>query len=192
VNVTTDQELCTALATDLDLHFEHVVRTYQDRLYTFALRLTNEAQDAEEIAQDAFIRAYRALSSFTAERVQKLALRAWLYQIALNVFRNRTRLKRLVTVSTDADLGDGVTLEPPDDEAARPEPSAERAEQLTELATKLAALPARHREALVLRYIEGFEYAEIAALLKQPLGTVKSNIHRGLEALRQHYLIQQP
>jgi RNA polymerase sigma-70 factor (ECF subfamily) len=182
--VNQDQDLCNALAHDLDQHFEQLVIRYQDRLYAFALRLTNVPQDAEEIAQDAFIRAYKSLATFTAERWQTLALRAWLYQIALNVFRNRVRGKVLDTLSIDEEQADDVTIEPSDDETLRPEPSAERAEQNAAIAAQIASLPRRYREAVVLRYVEELDYAEIAEVMKQPLGTVKSNVHRGIQMLR--------
>lgn len=187
----SDQELCDALVRDLDQHFEQVVLAYQDRLYAFALRLTNLPQDAEEIAQDAFLRAYRALETFSAERRQTLALRAWLYQITLNVFRNRIRGKALATLSIDDENADETYVEPSDDEMLRPEPSAERAEQNAELAAQLANLPPRYREAIVLRYVEELDYAEIADVLKQPLGTVKSNVHRGLQLLRAQFAVRE-
>src|SRR5215831_4140993 len=91
---TAPDPLTEALARDLDGSFEAVVREYQDRLYSFALRLTGRPEDAEDVAQDAFVRAYRALQSYGAERVRALALKAWLYRITLNVARNRLRGKK--------------------------------------------------------------------------------------------------
>src|SRR5262252_8133347 len=90
----TDGPLEAALAADLDGPFERLVPEYQDRLFGFALRLTRSREDAEEIAQDAFVRAYRAMKSYPAERVRSLALRAWLYRITLNVARNHRRRRR--------------------------------------------------------------------------------------------------
>src|SRR5512143_2374709 len=74
------QPLEAALAADLDGNFERLVHEYQDRLFGFALRLTRSRPDAEEIAQDAFVRAYRGLKRYGVERVRGIALRAWLYQ----------------------------------------------------------------------------------------------------------------
>ena len=76
-----------------------LVVAYQDRLFSFALRLTGRREDAEEVAQDAFVRAYRALGAYPAERIRTMALRAWLYQITLNVARNRFRGKKLKVVN---------------------------------------------------------------------------------------------
>src|SRR5438270_12672553 len=103
-----EQGLAERLATDLDGHFEHLVRTYQDRLYGFALRLTGSRQDAEESTQDAFVRAYRALQGYAEDRRRALRLRPWLYQITLNVVRNRVRRPALVAVSVDGPLGNGL------------------------------------------------------------------------------------
>jgi RNA polymerase sigma-70 factor (ECF subfamily) len=176
-------DLAAQLATDVDGHFERLVLAYQDRLYAFALRLSANPQDAEEIAQDAFVHAYHALKRYEAERIRTMALKPWLYQIALNVFRNRARARRPAFVSLDS-LGDGAGMEPEDDEGDRPEPITERAERERELVAQVAALPERYRLALLLRYIGGLDYAEIAAVLGQPVGTVKSNVHRGVQRLR--------
>jgi len=179
------------LARDLDGSFERLVLMYQDRLYAFAMRFCGNREDAEEVAQDAFVRAYRALKTYPAERVRALALRAWLYQIALNVARNRYRRKRPRTLSletgsrsADAEERDGVAFDPPGKSEDRPDRRFERRRERADLATLVAALPPRFREALILRYVEDLPIAEVAAILKQPLGTAKSNVHRAINALR--------
>ncbi len=176
-------DLAAQLATGVDSHFERLVLAYQDRLYAFALRLSANPQDAEEIAQDAFVRAYYALKRYEAERIRTMALKPWLYQIALNVFRNQARARRLALVSLDS-LGDGAGMEPEDDEGDRPELITERAERERELVAQVATLPERYRLAVLLRYVGELDYAEIAAVLGQPVGTVKSNVHRGVQRLR--------
>lgn len=182
-----DDGLAAALAADLDGAFERVVLAYQVRLYTFALRLTGSPQDAEEVAQDAFVRAYRALRAYPAERVAALALKPWLYRIALNVARNRARGRRLRVVPLDG--ADGAPrLDPPAAERDRPEAVVARAERGDELGALVAALPARYRAAVVLRHVEGWGYGEVAAALGQPVGTVKANVHRGVRLLRQALL----
>jgi RNA polymerase sigma-70 factor (ECF subfamily) len=177
-------ELPAALAADLDGNFERLVLTYQGRLYAFALRLTCSPQDAEEVAQDAFVRAYRALCGYTSERIRGLALKPWLYQIALNVARNRVRGRRLAVVPLDGPDG-RPRVEPPDDERRRPEALLESAERRDDLGALVAALPERYRAAVVLRHVEGLGYAELAATLDQPVGTVKANVHRGVRLLRE-------
>jgi RNA polymerase sigma-70 factor (ECF subfamily) len=186
--VCTD-DLAFALATDLDGHFERLVRTYQDRLYGFALRLSGCAPDAEEIAQDAFVRAYRALTRYPPEQIRALALRPWLYKIALNVFRNTRRGRRLAVTSiergTRPDSDDPEPLDLEDETGDRPEALAEARETRRDLAALLAALPDRYRTAVVLRHVEGMSYLEAAGLLGQPVGTVKANVHRGTKLLRE-------
>jgi len=105
-----EQQLIDSLAADLAGSFERLMETYQDRLYSLALRLSGNAQDAEEIAQDAFVRAYRALRDYPAERIAALALRPWLYRITLNVYRNKVRGKRVSVVPLEASSeSDGQT-----------------------------------------------------------------------------------
>ena len=174
-------ELCVALARDLDASFERLVRLYQDRLYRFALRLTGSPRDAEEAAQDAFVRSYAALREYPPDRIAAISLRPWLYQVTLNVVRNRSRGKHLRLVPLD---GEKPEHDAPDSEALRPDALAERAEAREELATLLTALPEPYRAAVVLRHVEGLAYAEAAEILGQPVGTVKSNVHRGVEQLR--------
>ncbi|MDQ2741382.1 MAG: sigma-70 family RNA polymerase sigma factor [Chloroflexota bacterium] len=171
-------ELIAGLADDLDGHFESMVLLYQDQLYRFALRMSGNPEDAEEVVQDALVRAYRALSRYPTERILTLALRPWLYQICLNAFRNRVRRRTLQLVPLNGDL-------PEHSDQERPERLVEASEGSRELATRLAALPNRFRAAVVLRHIEELGIAEIAAVLGQPEGTVKSNIHRGIRLLRQ-------
>jgi RNA polymerase sigma-70 factor (ECF subfamily) len=179
-----EQELPTALAGDLDNNFARLVEIYQDRLYAFSLRLSGNPQDAEEITVDALVRAYQALTRYEGERIQALALRPWLYQITLNVFRNRVRGQRLQLVSQHL-TEETAALHVADEEASRPDALLERAELRETLATLIAELPERERVAVVLRHIQGSGYNEIAGLLRQPVGTVKAHVHRGMRRLRE-------
>jgi RNA polymerase sigma-70 factor, ECF subfamily len=172
-----DVELTAALADDLGGGFEPMVRAYQHRLYAFALAMTGEPADAEEVAQDTFVRAHTALRRYPPERVRELKLNAWLHQIALNVVRNRVRRRSLRLVPMEADL-------PVADTSAGPESRTLSRAALRELANLVSGLPEHQRAAVVLRCVQGMTYAEAAAQLGQPEGTVKSNVHRGLQALR--------
>lgn len=180
-----DVALLVALASNLDSGFELLVRTHQRRVYGLALRLSASPQDAEEIAQDTFVRAYRALAGYGKDQIRALALRAWLYRIALNVFHNRVRVRRVPTSPLELDGADGPALRIEDgDPRARPEQTLIADEARRELAALIAALPRHLRVALVLRHVEGLGYAEIAALLDTPVGTVKAHVHRGARLLR--------
>ena len=172
-----DAELTDELVADLAAGFESMVRVYQHRMYAFALAMSGEPADAEEVAQDTFVRAHTALRRYPADRVRQLKLNAWLHQIALNVFRNRIRRRSLRLVPMEPEL-------PVADTAPGPEARALSRAALRELANLVSGLPEHQRSAVVLRCVQGMTYAEVAAHLEQPEGTVKSNVHRGLQALR--------
>lgn len=178
-----DEELLLALAANPGQAFEALVLHWQQRVYAFALRMTASPQDAEEIAQDTFVRAWRALSQWPPERIRAMRMKAWLYQIALNVFRNRIARRTLSVVPLESPDGRPV-IEPADDWRERPDVVAESVELRRRMAASLIALPAHMRVAVVLRHVEGFTYREIAELLEQPEGTVKAHVHRGTRQLR--------
>jgi RNA polymerase sigma-70 factor (ECF subfamily) len=176
-----EQALSAHLAEDLDGHFEAFVRAYQDRMYAFALRLTGSRQDAEESTQDAFVRAYRALDDYPPERRRELHLRAWLYRIVLNVVRNRVRRHMLSVVPLDAPFENVLTA----GAGEQPEAVAVRSEVRSWLSAAIAGLPPGYGTAVVLRHVQGLSYAEAAEVLDQPVGTTKSDVHRGLRLLRE-------
>jgi RNA polymerase sigma factor (sigma-70 family) len=155
--------------------FERMVREHQHRVYAVGYALTGNRHDAEEVAQDTFLRAYRALSTYPPERIRDLKQRPWLHRIAVNVVRNRARSARPRTAELNG-------REP--DESPGPEFRTLRRAEMDDVACRLAALPPRYREAVVLRHVRDLSYAEVAEALKQPVGTVKSNVHRGLQLLR--------
>ncbi len=181
--IVSEEELVLALAANPGEAFEAFVLHWQQRVYAFALRLTASPQDAEEIAQDTFVRAWRALCQWPPERIRELRTKSWLYQIALNVFRNRVARRSLTLIPLESPDGRPV-IEPADDWRDRPDVAAESAELGRQVAASLVALPAHMRVAVVLRYVEGFTYREIAELLEQPEGTVKAHVHRGTRQLR--------
>ena len=151
--------------------FERMVEAHQHRIYGFALNLSGNPSDAEEIAQDAFIRAHRALEGYDADRVRDLKVSAWLHQIALNVFRNRVRRRLRETVPLEA--------------ISEPRANGLGPEELHDLRSAVLRLPVRYREAIVLRHVQGFNYDEIADVLGVPAGTAKSDVHRGLAMLKE-------
>jgi RNA polymerase sigma-70 factor, ECF subfamily len=174
-------DLSVRLAADLDGHFEELVRTFQDRLYGFALRLTSSPQDAEESIQDCFVRAYRALGRYPKERVATIRLKPWLYQIALNVVRNRVRGAHPPEGAIDGPIADRLASKSQEEQ---PESAALGYEEQKRLANALRELPERYATAVVLRHVQGLSYQEAAQVLDQPVGTTKSDVHRGLRLLR--------
>ncbi len=182
-------DLSYLLALDLDRHFQQLVLRYQHRLYAFALRQTGSSQDAEDILQEAFMQAYYALASYPAQRVQQLHLQSWLYKITYNIFISRVRRAKLQQVSLDSTEG-FLYAEVEDDTSLQPDIVLEGHESLRELEAVLVTLPEQYREAVNLYYFEELSYREIAELLNQPMGTVKSNLHRGTKLLRSVLLMQ--
>ncbi len=181
-----DQDLLAQLASDLDGSFERLVRTHQDRLFTIALRLTGDRREAEEVAQDAFVRAYCALKGYEPDRIASLHLRAWLAQITLNLCRNRARVRHAPTEPLEADAP--IEASPA---WGSPEVEIDRSETTHRWAALLRGLPDRYRAAVVLRHVEGLSYGEMAEALDRPEGTIKAQVHRGLVLLREAYLAAQ-
>jgi RNA polymerase sigma-70 factor (ECF subfamily) len=171
--IPADAALAERLATDLDGTFEAVVLAHQDRLFTIAHRIGGDRRDAEELVQDCFVRAYRALAAWPAPRIREVRLRGWLTTILLNAGRNRARVRRVLTTE--------LVFEPGAEPAA--DPLTRRDERET-WARLLAGLSPAQRTAIVLRHVDGLSYAEIAEATGRPEGTVKAHVHRGLAALR--------
>lgn len=186
--VSMDDDLTAALALDLDGAFEALVHAHQDRLYTIALRLLGDPRDAEEVAQDALVRAYRALGTYEADRIRALRLRPWLVAIVLNLARNRaTRRREPRTASLDQPGPDGRPLDerlPAPADSGEPAAAVERREGIDQWAALLADLPARYRVPVVLRHVDRLSFAEMSAALARPEGTLKAQVHRGLALLR--------
>ena len=165
---------------DVDSAFPDLVRAHMGGVYSIALRWTGSSADAEDIAQDVFVRAYRALIRYDADRRSQLLVRPWLATITLNACRNRSRAaaRRPVAVPIEAavDVEERGRRSPAEEVAARAE--------MSEVAAALALLPEAQRRAVVLHHAGGLTYAEVAEALERPEGTVKADVHRGLRALR--------
>ncbi|MDX2468228.1 MAG: RNA polymerase sigma factor [Acidimicrobiia bacterium] len=165
------------LATDLDGAFPDLVTEMQGLVFNGALRWVPSRQDAEDIAQEVFVKAYNALQGYPRQRVKELRLRPWLFTITLNLCRNhaRTRSRRPNQVV----LGD---VDPSASEVT--EASAIELVNVDEWRVRLGQLVAKQRDAIVLRHVVGMTYDDIGEVLDRPAGTVKSDVHRGLEQLR--------
>ncbi len=172
------EALPAALAADRDAAFPHLVRALIDGIYSGALRLTGSPADAEDLTQEAFLRAYRALGGYPAERIRELRLREWVWTIAANLCRNRARARQ--RRPEEALPGEAPFADP----APGPEAEAIASAGSEALAAHLARLPWAQRSAVVLRHVTGLSYAEAAAALGRPVGTVKADVHRGLQQLR--------
>lgn len=180
----TDAALAVRLSRDLEEAFPAVVAAHQDRLYTIALRLLGDRRDAEEVAQDALVRAFRAIAGYPRERTAALRLRPWLASITVNLARNRRR--RLDDRRPPSQLEPllDAGFDPAAEHKSRPDANADRRETQRELALALLQLRPAVRVAIVLRHVDGLSLAETAEALGTPEGTIKAQVHRGLRELR--------
>ena len=181
----TDEPLIAALADDLDASFEGLVLAHQDRVYSIALRMLGDPRDAEEAAQDALVRAYRALAGYDAARIRELRLRPWLATIVLNLCRSRlARRPAAARTALSLDRALPGELEPRLEERRGPAAVTDTRAAAIEWADLLLTLPPAYRSAVVLRHVDGLSYPELAIALDRPEGTVKAQVHRGLALLR--------
>ncbi len=161
--------------------FGELVVRYQDRLYNTLLRVCGDAEEARDVAQEAFVQAFVKLDSFRGNS----AFYTWLYRIAFNTAISRRR-RRKPTSSLD-EARDAAGFEPADPDA-RPEANLEREEQAIQVRAALATLSEEHRSVLVLREIDGCDYETIGEMLEVPVGTVRSRLHRARMQLKEEML----
>jgi RNA polymerase sigma-70 factor (ECF subfamily) len=158
--------------------FAALVDGHQRYVYNLALRVVSDVQEAQDLAQETFVRAWVALPNFRGGS----AFRTWLYRIVTNLCYSRLPgLRRSLN-----DLGDDVLPDLAEPDAGRADPAreAESGELRSNLHRAIDALEDRYRLLVVLRYQQELSYEEIAGLLNLPLGTVKTGIHRAKEKLR--------
>jgi RNA polymerase sigma-70 factor (ECF subfamily) len=153
---------------------------YVDALYGAALRLTRRAADAEDLVQDTYLKAFRFASTF--ERGTNL--KAWLFTILHNTWRNARRASVRNPVAVDSEVVERAAAAA--DAADSPEARLSRQTLDVDLRAALDALPDAFRQAVWLRDVEEFSYAEIAKMLGVPIGTVMSRISRGRRLLYEH------
>ena len=185
--VALDRLLVDRFKSGDEAAFNEMVSRYWDRIYGMVHQLLRNQQDAEEVTQDAFIRAHRGLVNFRGES----AFSTWLYQIATNLARNRYwywwRRKRDKTVSFDQPVGDDNNTplsEVFSTEMETPGDITVTQELVDHIAVGMEKISAKHREVLILRNVKNMAYEEIAAVLGISVGTVKSRIARARESLR--------
>lgn len=159
-------DLPRRLAHDIDRAFPDLVAAFGDDLTSGMRRLAGP--DADDLVQETFLRAYRALRSYDPARVRSIDLRAWMWTIALNVGRNHWRRSSRQPVPLVEDIG-----------APDPEPADARAWD-----RRLGALSLSQRRAVVLRHVVGLSYPEIADVTGRPEATTRSDVARGLARLR--------
>jgi RNA polymerase sigma-70 factor (ECF subfamily) len=168
--------------------FDTLIQRYQDQVYSVAYRLVGNEDDAADVAQEVFLAFFRYIGSYRGDS----KLSTWLYRITVNMAKNLwSRQKRQgyeVTESLDDPRDDDPDSPAPVEMLADPAPNprhrAAGSEIVGVIERKLQEIEPEFREAIVLRFIEGLSYEEIAEVTKEPLGTVKSRIFRARKALK--------
>lgn len=179
VDADADRRLTKRLARDVAATFPDLIVAHQDGIFSGVLRMVPTRHDAEDVTQETFIRAYRALLGYDPDRIRDLKLRPWLWTIAVNLCRNAARGRKRAAVTVPLSTDDRAAQDTVDVAA-----DGMAAVIAAEWQQRLDTLPAPQRAAVVLRHVVGLPYAEIAVALDRPVGTTKADVHRGLEHLR--------
>lgn len=178
--IKPDSELITECLQGRTDAFGQIVTRYQERLFGTLVTMLGSVEDARDVAQEAFVQAYQKLESFRGQS----AFYSWLFRIALNSSVDHHRRQRRPTVSIDA-AREQTGVEPTDiHPETSPSFSIERTERQKLVQLALSKLSPEYRQVLILKEMEDFKYEEIAALVKIPVGTVRSRIHRGRAELK--------
>ena len=176
-----DRQLIQSARSGDEKAFEKLLKKYRNLVYSVMVRMVRNPQEAEDLTQEAFIKAFGALQSFNEE----YAFSTWLMKIASNNCIDFLRKKKLRTQSIDEPVkykDESLQFELPDREPT-PERKMLNTERSRMINDAIEALPRRYREVIILRHKEEKSYEEIAELLQLPLGTVKARIFRAREML---------
>lgn len=172
MNTATDRGLTILAANGDQDAFGELVRRYQSVLFNIAYRMLANHRDAEDAAQEAFIRAYSAFATFDTGR----PLLPWLKRITINVCLNRIKQDRPSTSLDDH-------LSPPKEPSPGPETQTVNRERDAQIRAAILSLPSHYRVVIELRHFQNLSYAEIGETLDRPLSDIKSNLFRGRKIL---------
>ncbi|CAG9610279.1 RNA polymerase sigma factor SigW [Pseudoneobacillus rhizosphaerae] len=175
------KRILQVLKGDQDAYGE-IVELYKDKVYQISYRMLGNRHEAEDIAQEAFIRAFINIHSFNID----LKFSTWLFRIATNLCIDRIRKKK-PDYYLDAEVAgtDGLNMYSQiPSKTDMPEKEIESLELEETIQSEILKLPEKYRTVIVLKYIEELSLIEISKILNLPIGTVKTRIHRGREALR--------
>lgn len=178
----TELELVVlAKAGDQDA-FEQLVRDNEKRIYNLVLRMVGDPEDALDLSQEAFIKAWKGLPSFKGDST----FSTWIYRLASNTCLDflRKKKRQQETIGSPSSLDDEDAPPPPSLESDQPEARFEQNERSRALKRGLDALPEHQRQVLILRELSGLSYQEISETLSLDIGTVKSRLTRARLALR--------
>ncbi|MGY0218769.1 RNA polymerase sigma factor RpoE [Endozoicomonadaceae bacterium StTr2] len=177
----TDQQLVERVQKGDKRAFDMLVIKYQHKIIGLVSSYIHDFQEVQDVTQEAFVKAYRALGGFRGDS----SFYTWLYRIAINTAKNYLVSRGRRPPDTDVDVYDAENHEvaPPLRDNESPESHLYRDEVESVIHSAIAALPDELRTALMLREFEGLSYEEIAAVMGCPVGTVRSRIFRAREAV---------
>jgi len=177
----TDQELVERVQAGDKAAFDVLVLKYQHKIVNLVMRYVNDSAEALDVAQEAFLKAYRAVPSFRGDS----AFYTWLYRIAINTAKNYLVASKRRPLDYDLDLQDPEQFDMQSrlSDVATPEAVAQSEEIRAMVNKTIDGLPEDLRTAIVLREVEGMSYEEIAQAMDCPVGTVRSRIFRAREAV---------
>ncbi len=163
--------------------FTCLVKAYQDKVYSMALYMTKNPQDAEDVAQEVFLKLWRSIGTYKEEALPEV----WIMRIAKNACFDYLRERKRTQTESLYEVYDGEQVERPladGDVQSNPAAAAEQKERRQAVARAIMQLPPEHREVVTLRYINGLSYEQIAKVLGERQGTVKSRLWRAKKSLK--------
>jgi RNA polymerase sigma-70 factor (ECF subfamily) len=178
-----DRSVVAAVLNGQQHRFGELVERYQSQIVNYVCRMLGNYEDAVDLSQDVFLKAYSALESYRPQ----YPFPAWLFRIARNAAIDEIRKRRLATVSLDApmEFEDGEAGRDVESPGLDPQDAYLGLEFADRISTAIDELPEKYREPIVLRHAADLSYEEIAEALELPIGTVKTRIFRARDALRQ-------
>jgi RNA polymerase sigma-70 factor (ECF subfamily) len=177
IDTRTDMEIITSCLTGNKDEFTEIVNRYKNLVYSIIRRQTRDTEEANDLAQDVFLKLYKNLKSYTPE----YKFSTWVMRITSNHIIDQHRKKRMETVPFEPHMAEGANM------PAEPSPESQylRREQTERINKLLAGLPEMYRVPVVLYHQQDMSYQEIADTLKEPLSKVKNRIFRGRKLLKE-------
>lgn len=163
--------------------FEELIETYQNKVFNIAYSMLNNYEDANDVAQEVFIRVYKSIKNFKGES----SFSTWLYRITTNVCLDELRKrknKNVVSIDEDIPFDDGEVTRQIVDDGPTPDIIAEKKEVREIVNEAIGQLSEEHKTVIILRELQGLSYEEISKIINCPRGTVKSRINRARSALK--------
>jgi len=162
--------------------FSHIIDKYKAMVYNLAYRMCGNYHDSEDITQETFVKTYQSLSHYNSA----FRFSTWLYQITINITRDRLRKKNIESISLDNSFSDGKNIKDGlvTSQDSNPEYCLNNLERKENIQKAIMALPMQYREIIVLRHLQELSYRELALILKISPDTVKVRLYRAREQLK--------